>query len=86
MAQSSERQIPTYEEVLGYLSKDRAWGRWGDDDQVGAVNLITPEKRVRAAGLVRTGRAVSHEQGSAQDPRRQQSHSGAALHEALGAR
>ena len=25
MAQSSERQIPTYEEVLGYLSKDRAW-------------------------------------------------------------
>ena len=59
MAQSSERQIPTYEEVLGYLSKDRAWGRWGDDDQVGAVNLITPEKRVRAAGLVRTGRAVS---------------------------
>ena len=59
MAQSSERQIPTYEEVLDYLSKDRAWGRWGDDDQVGAVNLITPEKRVRAAGLVRTGRAVS---------------------------
>ncbi|MCY4075744.1 MAG: hypothetical protein OXH04_10000 [Acidobacteria bacterium] len=37
----------------------RNWGRWGDDDQVGAVNLITPEKRAAAAGLVRTGRTVS---------------------------
>lgn len=35
------------------------WGRWGDDDEVGAVNLITPEKRVAAAGLVRSGRSVS---------------------------
>ena len=37
----------------------RNWGRWGTDDQVGAVNLITAEKRLRAAGLVRSGRAVS---------------------------
>ena len=37
----------------------RNWGRWGDNDQVGAINLITPEKRAAAAGLVRTGRTVS---------------------------
>ena len=37
----------------------RNWGRWGQDDQVGAINLITPEKRAAAAGLVRTGRTVS---------------------------
>ena len=37
----------------------RNWGRWGDGDQVGAINLITPEKRAAAAGLVRTGRTVS---------------------------
>ena len=37
----------------------RNWGRWGDRDQVGAINLITPEKRAAAAGLVRTGRTVS---------------------------
>ena len=37
----------------------RNWGRWGDDDQVGAVNLITAEKRAAAAGLVRSGRTVS---------------------------
>ena len=23
------------------------WGRWGPDDQMGALNLITPEKRKR---------------------------------------
>ena len=37
----------------------RNWGRWGADDQMGAVNLITPEKRIAAARLVRSGRAVS---------------------------
>ncbi|MDA1051953.1 MAG: cyclase family protein [Planctomycetota bacterium] len=35
------------------------WGRWGDDDQLGALNLITPEKRKQAAGLVREGVSVS---------------------------
>ncbi len=35
------------------------WGRWGDDDQLGALNLITEAKRVEAARLVRTGRVVS---------------------------
>ena len=27
----------------------RNWGRWGNDDQKGAVNLITPAKRAAAA-------------------------------------
>ncbi len=31
------------------------WGRWGDDDQLGTLNLIEPAHRVAAAGLVRTG-------------------------------
>ena len=35
------------------------WGRWGADDQLGALNLITPAKRVDAARLVETGRVVS---------------------------
>ena len=37
----------------------RNWGRWGANDQVGAINLITAEKRAAAAGLVRNGRTVS---------------------------
>jgi kynurenine formamidase len=37
----------------------RNWGRWGANDQMGAVNLITPQKRAAAAALVKTGRTVS---------------------------
>jgi kynurenine formamidase len=37
----------------------KSWGRWGQDDQAGALNLITPEKRRAAATLVRSGQAVS---------------------------
>ncbi len=34
-------------------------GRWGADDELGTLNLITPEHRVRAAELVREGISVS---------------------------
>ena len=37
----------------------RNWGRWGDDDEIGTLNLITPEVRRRAAASVRSGRAFS---------------------------
>lgn len=33
----------------------RNWGRWGDDDERGTVNLITPERLVAAAKLVQKG-------------------------------
>ena len=35
------------------------WGRWGPDDQLGTLNLITPEKTRQAASLVRDGVSVS---------------------------
>lgn len=35
------------------------WGRWGADDEVGALNLVTPEVTRRAAGLVRDGRTFT---------------------------
>lgn len=35
------------------------WGRWGSDDQLGALNLITAAKRREAAALVKDGIAVS---------------------------
>ena len=35
------------------------WGRWGDDDELGAANLMTDDKRREAAALVRTGTTVS---------------------------
>jgi kynurenine formamidase len=54
-----ERRLPTEAEVRAWLTERSNWGRWGTDDQRGAINLITPAKRVAAARLVRTGRAVS---------------------------
>src|SRR5262245_15785161 len=35
------------------------WGRWGAQDQLGAVNLITSAKRKQAAALVKDGVTVS---------------------------
>ena len=35
------------------------WGRWGDGDELGTLNLITDEARARAVAQARTGRSVS---------------------------
>jgi kynurenine formamidase len=35
------------------------WGRWGKNDEIGALNLITPAKRREAASLVKEGFSVS---------------------------
>ena len=52
-------QIPTEEEVLSYFQKFSNWGRWGDDDELGTPNLITPEKTRRALATVQEGVTVS---------------------------
>src|SRR5688572_25881589 len=53
------RDIPTEAEVLGWYTSLSNWGRWGDDDQLGTLNLVTPEKRIAATQLVRVGTTVS---------------------------
>src|SRR5690349_22942653 len=35
------------------------WGRWGKDDELGTLNLVTPAKRMAALALVKEGVAVS---------------------------
>ena len=35
------------------------WGRWGDKDELGAANLITPAKRTQAFALAKEGITVS---------------------------
>ena len=49
----------TTDEVLALHRTLCNWGRWGDDDQLGTLNLITPEMRAAAAATVRSGRTVS---------------------------
>ena len=45
--------------VENWMTELSNWGRWGRGDQLGALNLITPAKRVEAAKLVKTGVSVS---------------------------
>lgn len=35
------------------------WGRWGVNDQLGAVHLIIPAKRIEAAALIKKGLSIS---------------------------
>jgi hypothetical protein len=50
---------PTGEEVLAYFDTLSNWGRWGPDDEVGTLNLVTPEATAAGAALVREGLAIS---------------------------
>ena len=43
------------------------WGRWGDADELGAANLITPAKRKQALALAKEGRTVSMAHDVAQE-------------------
>jgi hypothetical protein len=51
--------IPSEEQVIQWITSLSNWGRWGEDDQNGCLNLITPEKRKQAAVLVQDGITVS---------------------------
>lgn len=58
---SAQQDLPfvseaQFEEWMDTLSN---WGRWGADDEIGTLNLITPEKRLEAASMVRSGVTVS---------------------------
>jgi kynurenine formamidase len=55
----TEQREFTQADAEYWLHERRNWGRWGDDDELGAINLITPEKRLQAASLVRSGQSYS---------------------------
>ncbi len=52
------------------------WGDWGEDDQLGRLNLLTPERTLRAAAEIRTGRTfclslpLDYPGGNVLNPRR----------------
>lgn len=50
---------PTRARMDAIFEQVKNWGRWGKDDQAGALNLITNDVRKAAAACVRHGRAVS---------------------------
>jgi len=56
---------PEQQPIMGKAEFDQTmkslsnWGRWGKEDQLGALNLITARKRIQAAKLVKTGISIS---------------------------
>ncbi len=50
------RNLQEFDRMFTELSN---WGRWGKDDQLGTINLVTPEKTRQAAALVKAGVSVS---------------------------
>ncbi len=58
-AQSVQARSATTQEFLDLMKQLSNWNRWGKDDEMGTVNLITPAKRKQAAGLVKEGASFS---------------------------
>src|SRR5262249_13520719 len=51
--------IATDEDFRRAMKELSNWGRWGDKDELGAANLITPAKRKQALALAKEGVAIS---------------------------
>lgn len=51
--------LPTEVQVLSYFEELSNWQRWGQNDELGTLNLITPGKRRQALASVTEGIVVS---------------------------
>jgi hypothetical protein len=51
----------TAEQYDAMFKDNNNWGRWGKDDKLGTLNLLTDAKRKQAAALVKSGISVSLE-------------------------
>lgn len=50
---------PNIDTVRELAKRYSNWGRWGDDDQLGTLNLIEQQDVLRAAGCIRSGKRIS---------------------------
>jgi hypothetical protein len=62
------RQDATRADFDRFMTELSNWGRWGKDDQMGAVNLITPARRKQALALVREGVSISLARNAETEP------------------
>jgi len=53
------RPTVTEAQFLAWQTELSNWGRWGKDDQLGTLNLVTPARRRAAMALVKEGVPVS---------------------------
>ena len=57
--QATPHSLVTPAEYLRWQTELSNWGRWGKDDELGTLNLITPAKRKQALALAKEGFSVS---------------------------
>jgi kynurenine formamidase len=55
----SNKPVLTKKDIDQMMTSFSTWGRWGKEDELGALNLVTPSKRKQAASLVREGVTIS---------------------------
>src|SRR5271168_3189595 len=60
-AVASASDIPSYSElpIRAGAPAGAAWGVFGDDDEVGTINLLTPERVIAAASSIRSGKVFA---------------------------
>lgn len=58
-APKPSRPAVTGEQVDRWMNEANNWGRWGKEDELGTINLITPAKRQQAVRLATTATVVS---------------------------
>jgi len=56
---AAQHSLTTPAEYERWQKELSNWGRWGKDDELGTLNLVTPAKRKQAAALVKEGFSVS---------------------------
>ena len=56
---AQEPTTVTADQVDQWMEELSNWSRWGPDDQLGAVNLISQTKRREALAVAVTGNVVS---------------------------
>ena len=52
---ASAKPTVTKEQYYRWVKEQNNWGRWGKEDEIGTINLITPAHVARASQLVRDG-------------------------------
>lgn len=57
----ADRPPVSQQQIEEWMTSLSNWGKWGADDQLGALNYVTPAKRQQAAALVTAGVVVSLE-------------------------
>ena len=56
---AASRPVVTEAQFEAWQTELSNWGRWGKDDQLGTLNLVTPARRRAAMALVKEGVPVS---------------------------